>query len=143
MSVSLIPELSKNYKIDKNLCKKRIKQIIYLSILIGLSSTIIITIFPEFFLKLLFNTNKGIDYIRLLSPFIVLFYIESPLINAISAMGDTKDIFKITLKVSIIRVISIIVLSFLKIGMYSLVITIIINIIISTYMYNKKVNELL
>ena len=143
MSVSLIPELSKNYKLNRSLCKRRIKQIIFVSLIIGFISTIIITIFPEFFLKILFNTNKGVDYIRLLSPFIVLFYIESPLINSISAIGETKDIFKITLKVSIIRVISIILLSFLKIGMYSLVITIIINIILSTYMYYKKLEELL
>ena len=143
MSVSLIPELSKNYKNNKMLCKRRIKQIICVSLLIGLTSTIIITIFPEFFLKLLFNTNKGVDYIRLLSPFIVLFYIESPLINAISAIGDTKEIFKITTKVSIIRIISIIIFSLFKIGIYSLVITIIINICISTFLYYKKINSLL
>ena len=143
MSVSLIPELSMNYKNNRSLCKRRIKQIILLSMFIGLSSTIIITLFPEFFLKLLFNTTKGVDYIRLLAPFIVLLYIESPLINAISAIGDTKELFKITLKVSMIRIISIIVFSFFKIGMYSLVITIIINIITSTYMYYKKLNELL
>lgn len=143
MSVSLIPELSKNYKINKSLCKRRINQIILLSSFIGLLSTIIITIFPKFFLNLLFNTNKGVDYIRLLSPFVVLFYIESPLINAISAIGDVKDIFKITLKASIIRIISIIIFSFFKIGMYSLVVTIIINILISNYMYYKKLNEIL
>ena len=105
--------------------------------------TIIITIYPTFFLRLLFNTTKGVDYIRLLSPFIVLFYIESPLINSISALGNTKDLLKITIKVSIIRIISIIIFSFMKIGMYSLLITIIINLIISTYLYNKKLNELL
>ena len=143
MSVSLIPELSINYKNNRSLCKRRIKQIVLLSLFIGLSSTIVITLFPKFFLKVLFNTNKGVDYIRLLSPFIVLFYIESPLINAISAIGDTKELFKITLKVSIIRIISIVLFSFLKIGMYSLLITIILNIIISTYMYYKKLNELL
>ena len=143
MSVSLIPELSINYKNNRSLCKRRIKQIVLLSLFIGLSSTIVITLFPKFFLKILFNTNKGVDYIRLLSPFIVLFYIESPLINAISAIGDTKELFKITLKVSIIRIISIVLFSFLKIGMYSLLITIILNIIISTYMYYKKLNELL
>jgi len=141
MSVSLIPELSKNYQYNKKLCKKRINQIIFISLIIGLSSTILITIFPSFFLKLLFNTNKGIDYIRLLSPFVVLYYIQSPLINSLNALGKTKEIFNITIKVSTIRIISIIVFSLLKIGMYSLIISIIINLVLSTYMYYKELYD--
>ena len=46
MSTSLIPELSKNYKLrNYNLCKKRIKQIVIISLLIGVFSTLIITLF--------------------------------------------------------------------------------------------------
>lgn len=144
MSTSLIPELSKNYSLRNiELCKKRIKQIILFSSFIGVLSTSIITIAPRFFLSLLYNTTKGVDYIRLLSPFTVLFYIESPLITALNAIGDTKKIFKITLKVSIIRIISIIFFSFFRIGMYSLVITIIINLLLSTYFYYRELKNIL
>ncbi len=140
MSTSLIPELSKNYKLNNiDLCIKRIKQIVLYSSLIGAFSTIIICLFPSFFLNLLYNTSKGVDYIRLLCPFTILFYIETPLNNALSALGKTKEIFNITLKVSIIRIISIVLFSFLKIGMYSLVITIIINLVTSTYFYYKSI----
>ena len=144
MSTSLIPELSKQYKLNNyNLCIKRIKQIVIVSLSIGLFSTLIITIFPKFFLNLLFNTNEGIDYIRLLSPFTLLFYIEYPLIDSLQALGQSKKLFSITIKTSIIRILSIIIFSLLKIGMYSLIISIIINLITSTYLYYKKIKELL
>ena len=142
MSTSLIPELSKNYSLNNiEICKKRINQILLFSSFIGVISTIIISLFPKFFLNILYNTSKGIDYIKLLSPFMILFYIESPLINALNALGKTKEIFYITLKVSIVRIISIISFSFLRIGMYSLVITIIINVVFSTYLYYKEINK--
>ena len=143
MSTSLIPELSSNYKINNKLCIKRIKQVCLISSLIGLSSTIIITIYPKFFLNLLYKTTQGIDYIRLLSPFMLLFYIQLPLATAINAIGNTKDIIKITIVSSIIKILSILILSLLKIGMYSLIISIIINLIITTYMYYKELNKLL
>ena len=143
MSTALIPEISKNYQNNKNLVKKRIKQIVITSSFIGLLSTIIITIYPKFFLKLLFSTTKGVDYIRLLSPFAILFYIETPLINALTALGKTKELLSITLKVSFIRILSIIIFSLFKIGMYSLVISIIINLLMSTFLYYKKLKEIL
>ena len=144
MSTSLIPELSKNYKLNNiDLCKKRIKQIVLLSLLIGGLSTILITIFPQFFLNILYKTNEGVDYIRLLSPFTLLFYIENPLLNSLQALGKTKNIFNITIKTSIIRIISIIVLSLLKIGMYSLVLSIIIYLITTTYLYYREIKKTL
>lgn len=144
MSTSLVPELSKNYK-NKNidLCKKRIKQIVALSLLIGGISTIIITIFPNFFLNILYKTNEGVDYIRLLSPFTLLFYIENPLVNSLQALGKTKQIFIITIKTSIIRIISIIMFSLLKIGMYALILSIIVYLISSTLLYYKEIKRTL
>ena len=144
MSTSLVPELSKNYK-NKNidLCKKRIKQIVALSLLIGGISTIIITIFPNFFLNILYKTNEGVDYIRLLSPFTLLFYIENPLVNSLQALGKTKQIFNITIKTSIIRIISIVFFSLLKIGMYALILSIIVYLISSTLLYYKEIKRTL
>lgn len=144
MSTSLIPELSKHYSNHNyNLCIKRIKQVVLLSSFIGASCTIIITIFPEFFLNLLYKTNEGIDYIKLLSPFIVLFYIQYPLSNSIQALGKSKTALKISFISSIIRIISIIVLSLLKFGMYSLILSLIINLIITTYLYYKEIKNTL
>ena len=144
MATSLIPELSKHFKLKNyNICKRRIKQIVLISILIGTLSTVLIVIFPKFFLNLLFNTKEGIDYIYLLAPFTILFYIEYPLNNALQALGKSKKTFNITLTSSVIRIICIIVFSLLKIGMYSLIISIIVNLIVTTFLYYKEIKKIL
>lgn len=142
MSTALVPELSKYYSLkDYKMCIKRIKQIIIVSMTIGTISTLIISLVPEFFLNLLYHTNEGIDYIKLLAPVTILFYIEYPLINALQAINRSKDAMKATIINSIVRLLSITIFSFLKIGMYSLVITIIINLIVSTFMYYRLLKK--
>ncbi len=144
MSSSLVPELSKYYsQNDNKMCIKRIKQIVLISSSIGLLSTLVITIFPSFFLNILYHTNEGIDYIRLLSPFTILFYVEYPLTNALQALGKSSKAMKCTIISSIIRLLSIIFFSLLKIGMYSLVISIIINLITSTYLNYREIRKAL
>ena len=144
MATSLVPELSKYYSLSNNeMCKKRIKQIVLISCSIGGLSTLIITLFPTFFLNILYHTTLGLDYIRLLSPFTILFYIEYPLINALQALGKSKSAMKCTIISSIIRLISIATLSLLKIGMYSLILSIIINLLLSTYLYAKEIKKVL
>lgn len=144
MATSLVPELSKYYSLSNNeMCKKRIKQIVLISCSIGGLSTLIITLFPTFFLNILYHTTLGLDYIRLLSPFTILFYVEYPLINALQALGKSKIAMKCTIISSIIRLISIATLSLLKIGMYSLILSIIINLFLSTYLYAKEIKKVL
>lgn len=144
MATSLVPELSKYYSQGNNeMCKKRIKQIVLISCSIGGLSTLIITLFPTFFLNILYHTTLGLDYIRLLSPFTILFYIEYPLINALQALGKSKSAMKCTIISSIVRLISIATLSLLRIGMYSLILSIIINLLLSTCLYTKEIKKVL
>lgn len=144
MATSLVPELSKYYSLGNNeMCKKRIKQIVLISCSIGGLSTLIITLFPTFFLNILYHTTLGLDYIRLLSPFTILFYIEYPLINALQALGKSKSAMKCTIISSIVRLISIATLSLLRIGMYSLILSIIINLLLSTCLYAKEIKKVL
>lgn len=144
MATSLVPELSKYYSQNNTkMCIKRIKQIVFISSSIGAFSTLIITLFPSFFLNILYHTKEGLDYIRILSPFTILFYIEYPLINALQALGKSKNAMKCTIISSIVRLISIFTLSLLKIGMYSLILSIIINLLLSTYLYIKEIKKIL
>lgn len=144
MSTSLIPELSKYYSIkDYKMCIKRIKQIVLISCTIGALSTFIIVLFPKFFLNLLYKTTYGVDYIRILSPFTILFYIEYPLSNALQALGKSKEAMKISITSSIIRLILIALLSLMRIGMYSLILSIIANLIYTTYSYYKVLKKTL
>ena len=144
MSTSLIPELSKYYSIkDYKMCIKRIKQIVLISCTIGALSTFIIVLFPKFFLNLLYKTTYGVDYIRILSPFTILFYIEYPLSNALQALGKSKEAMKINITSSIIRLILIALLSLMRIGMYSLILSIIANLIYTTYSYYRALKKTL
>ncbi len=144
MSTALIPELSKHYSYgNKEMCKKRIKEILLVSCFIGLISTIIISTFPKFFLNTLYHTIEGYDYIKILSPFIILFYIEYPLMSSLQALGKSKKAMKCTITSSIIRLCSIAILSLLKIGIYSYILSIIINLLVSTYLYYKEVKKVL
>lgn len=136
MSTALVPEVSYQYSLKNyETCKKRIRQIVLISLLIGSISTLVILINPKFFLNLIYNTNLGSDYIRLLGPFTILFYIEGPLISALGAINKAKSAMIATIISSLVRLISIVVFSFLGLGMYSLIIAIILNIITSVLIY--------
>ena len=143
MSTSLIPELSKYYSLkDYNKCIKRIKQIVLISLLIGFISTSIIYLFPDKLLNVLYHTKEGINYIRILAPFTLLYFIEIPLNNSLQALGKAKTVMKITVFGETIRTLCLIIFSFFKIGMYSLVIAIILNLITSTTLYYRETSKL-
>lgn len=138
ISTSLIPELSKYYVVkDFDMCKKRVKQIVSLSLLIGLISTSLIFCIPEYFLKLIYNTTLGSNYIRILAPFFLLYFINTPINNALQAIDRSKEAMNTTIISSVIKLLIIGVLSYLKIGIYGLIISIIVSLILSTYMDYK------
>ena len=138
ISTSLIPELSKYYSIkDYDMCKKRVKQIVSLSLLIGLVSTSLIFCIPEYFLKLIYNTTLGSNYIRILAPFFLLYFINTPINNALQAIDRSKEAMNTTIISSVIKLLIIGVLSYLKIGIYGLIISIIVSLILSTFMDYK------
>lgn len=142
ISTSLIPELSKSYSIgDIKNCKKRLFQITGLSLMIGVFSTGIIFAVPEYFLNLIYNTNLGANYIRVLAPFFLLYFINTPLASAMQALDMSKDEMQITLLTSFVKLFLLTLLSFLKIGMYSLIISTIITLIYGSYLHIKKVKK--
>lgn len=144
ISTSLVPELSKHYsRHDKKKCIKRVKQITLLSFLIGFIFTFIIYLFPKELLSILFKTTEGAKYIKILAPFTLLYFIEVPLINSLQAINKARLSMNITIISSIIRLSLLFILSLLKIGIYSLIYTIIINLIITTYLnYHYTMKEL-
>lgn len=144
ISTSLIPELSKNYsKKDIGMCKKRVKQIVSLSLLIGVTSTSLIFCIPEFFLNLIYNTTLGVPYIKILAPFLLLYFINTPISNALQAINKSKEAMYITIISSVIKLLVLSTLSFLKIGMYGLIISIILSLISSTYLETKTLKKAL
>ncbi len=73
ISQSLLPVVSNLYsKHDITGTKRKIKQGIFFSLLIGIPATTLLIIFPEIFLKLIYHTTQGVNYIKVLAPFCLL-----------------------------------------------------------------------
>lgn len=140
ISQALLPVVTKEYSLGHiENTKKKIKQGVLLSISIGIPATILLFIFPQLFLKLIYNTNDGISYMRVLAPVCLLQYIQSPLSFSLDAMGRSKDnMIAVTIGV-IIRTSLLFILSILKIGMWGLIISTSINVIVVTFYNIKKV----
>ena len=133
ISNALLPVMSNNYNNNrKSYAKNKLKQAIIISLLVGVPATIILMIFPEFFLKLIYNTTLGSNYIRIVAPVFILHYIQAPLTIALQAMGKSKIAMKGTLYGSIIRTILLFTTSYLKIGIWGLIIATTSNIIYIT-----------
>ena len=131
----LIPEISKYYNLKKyTLVKKRMKQALKYSFTIGLFFSIFLFFTRDFFLEILYKTTRGSDYIFILAPFFVLFYLEAPLTSTLQAINKAKAAMKITLLGAIIKLLIMSILSFLRVGIYGLVFSEIINIIIVVFL---------
>lgn len=144
ISQALIPIISKTYT-QHNLkeTKRKIKQAIFYSLVVGIPCTLLFMLIPEIPLRLIYNTTEGISYIKILAPICLLYYIQSPLNGTLQAMGKAKEAMKGTLLGMIFRTAFLFVFSLLHIGMWGLVIAVSTNIIIVTIHQMKKVNEAL
>jgi len=141
ISQALIPEISKFYaNRDFKMVKRRYKQAISISFIIGLIFSLIILIYRNQLLVVLYNTNIGSNYILVLAPFFVLFYLEGPLISTLQAIGKANETMKVTLIGIIVKLIVMAVLSLIHIGMYSLVIAEIVDIILVVFLNMKKIH---
>ena len=130
ISSSLLPEISKYYANNNiKIVKKRIKQGLLFALVIGLVFSSIIFVFRDSLLFYLYKTTIGSKYIKILAPVFVLFYLEGVLTSSLQAMGYAKTTMKITLFGVFIKLLILAILSLSHIGIYSLVIAEIINIL--------------
>ncbi len=130
ISTSLLPELSKFYaKNNKTMIKRRIQQSLLFALVIGIFFSFIIFTFRDTLLFSLYNTTSGSDYIKLLAPFFVLFYLEGVLTSSLQALGYAHLTMNITLYGVILKLLAMAILSLCHIGIYSLVYAEIINIL--------------
>ena len=144
ISQALIPLVSKYYTLKKyDYIKKKLKQAIFFSLLVGIPATFIFVFYPEILLNFLFKTDKGIEYIKVIAPICILHYIQSPISSTLQSMGSAKTSMLGTLLGMIIRTISLLIFSFLKIGLWSLIIATSLNIIFVTCFDAINVKKLL
>ncbi len=133
ISQALLPIVSQGYSNKKyKYVKNKIKQALFFSLLIGIPATLIFVLIPDIPLKLIFNTNQGINYIKILAPICLLHYIQAPLTSTLQAIGKSNNAMIGTLIGMILRTICLIVCCNMGLGLWSLVIASSINIIYVT-----------
>ncbi len=144
ISQAIIPVISFNYSHGNILyTRSKMRQGIFFSLIIGIPATLIFIFCPSVPLKLIYNTNLGIPYIRVMSVVCLLHYIQSPISSCLQAMGKANDSMKGTLYGIILRSVGLMIGCCVHIGMWGLVIATSVNIIFVTLYDYSKVNKYL
>lgn len=130
LSNNIIPIISK-YKIQHKFqdIKKIIKKVLLLILIGAIIYIIILSIFGKNIMYILYKTTNGYKYLKILLPFFILFYLESPLLVTLQSLDQEKKVFKITTTGIIIKYLSLIGFILLNNGFMSLIYSEIINII--------------
>ncbi len=144
ISQALIPTISNAYAKGKLIyARKKMKQAIFFSLLVGIPSTLLFTIFPEFFLHALYHTTKGSTYLKVIAPFFLLFYIQAPLTAALQGTGKSRLAMRGSLIGVCLRTFLIFFLTHFKIGMWGLIIAMLSNIFFVTLHQGYQLNKIL
>ena len=142
ISQALLPLISKNYAMgNKVYIKNKLKQANCISFSIGLFISVILFLFPEVFLKMIFNTTSGVNYLRILIPFFLFHYLQGQYVAFLQGINKAKHSMMGTLYGAIIKTISLLLFSLLRIGLYGLIFATILNIVFVTiydYLETKK-----
>lgn len=142
ISSSLLPIISKAFTEKKySYIKRKLKQAISISLMIGLPVTLILFIFPDFFLNLLYNTSYGGNYLRALAIPFLFYYLELPFAACLQAINKSKNVMFDNILGIILKTILLYLLSLCHIGIYSFIIASSVNIIIvsiSHFIHIKK-----
>lgn len=106
ISLILLPSLSRLYHQKKyNQSKELFIKSLSISIIIGIFSSMIIFIFSSSILNLLYKTNIGNNYIKILAFPYILYYIESILNTTLHSINKEKISLVITTISSLLRII--------------------------------------
>ena len=144
LATAIIPEISKYYN-QRNIkmVKKRIKECLIITLVFGILFTAFIFLNRSFLLNLVYKTNEGANYIAALSIFFILYYLEAPISAILQALNYSKYTMKTTTVGVFIKLFLMFILSFLHIGLYSLVIAEAINIFYVVYKNYSKIKRII
>jgi stage V sporulation protein B len=141
ISTSLLPIISNNYSNGNyRYSKLKLKQALVISIFIGIIFTIIFMLAPKFLLKFIYNTDLGINYIRVICPFFLLHYIQGPLTSYLQAINMADIAMRGTFVGAIIKNLLLLILPFF-VGIWGFIAASIVNVFYVTvqhWFYVKK-----
>jgi stage V sporulation protein B len=143
-TTSLVPEISKLYTLkDYKSIKSKLFKCILIIIIFGFIINTFVFINAKYLLKLIFNTTKGTEYIKVLSFVFVLHNLEGPLSSCLTALNRPKDAFICSSIGIIAKLLAIVIIGLLKVGIYNLIIGEILDITITIYLYYKSLRKIL
>ena len=144
ISSALLPVLTKEYaRKNKKELKKKLQLGIFFSLLIGIPVTILLVTIPTLFLKLIYHTSHGANYLRILAPIFLLSYIEAPLGTLLQATNRASKLMVYNLCGVILKTMTLFLTCFLKIGLYPLVIALSANILLTTLLHLREAKKIL
>lgn len=144
ISQALFPIISKDFSNnDFANAKRKLKLALALCLGIGIPISLCIFNFPSVFLDVLYKTTEGVNYLKFLVFFCLLQYIQSPLYVCLDALGKSIDTMYASMIGVIIRISFLVILSFFKIGIWSLILSISFNILGVTFFLIYKVKKYL
>lgn len=110
LSNYLLPNIGKCMK-EKNYAKARtiLLKILIISLTVGIIISCIFMFFGETILNIVYGEEIGLSYLRKITFFFIIYYIETPIITALSVCSlSSKSLFS-TIVSSIIRIVSLII----------------------------------
>lgn len=102
--VLLEPMTSAISKGNKNEARKLFVSLSLTSLMIGAFFSIIMLVFSNQLMNILYGSSNGANYVRLFSIPFILYYLESPFISAMTALGKTKEIMFYDILTSALRI---------------------------------------
>ena len=102
--VLLHPMTQEITKGNKKEAKKLFASLSIASLTVGSFFSLIMFIFPNQLMNILYGNSDGSNYVRIFSIPFILYYLESPFISAMTALGKTKQIMFYDVLTSALRI---------------------------------------
>lgn len=144
ISTSIIPAISESYTKQKyTSVHYYIDKAICFALVPGLFSCIIFYLFSKEYLMLLFSTTNGVEIIKYTVLLTMPYYLQMPFTSVLQATGKNKQLFILSVVLNILKLLFILLLSFIpNINAYSIIVSLIIVInldVIIMFFYIKKI----
>ena len=129
ISISMLPEISKNYQnLDK--VKRIFNKTLIFSLILGICANAFLYLFCDEILWIVFRTHEGVTYVRFMAFFFSVFYMEAPINSTLQVLGKNAFLMRTTLYGTIIRLLCLFIFAYLRLGMFALILAEIINVFV-------------
>lgn len=134
ISQAMLPYVSREYSSrNVNKVKNRIYFTLFFLFIFGSVCCFIFLIFGKNLLSIIYHTEFGYNYLRIIAPFCILQYLQAPMMTSLNAMGCAKKIFTLSLISSLFRICTLLIFGLFRIGIYSFILSLICNIVFNTF----------